>query len=185
MPLLLAACGAFSPSPAERYARWRESDAAAATDDYLAYLRQAGVADVLPPAQLLRSGRAWWRCGASEFAVPPRAAWPRMIPTLRLVRALRQQGLLDGAEVGSAYRGATLNRCEGGSTRSQHLRNAALDFDLPADPSRIARLCAHWRKAGASSGFGLGLYDNRHVHVDSAGYRTWGSDYRRRSSPCR
>ncbi len=183
--MLLAACDRFVPSPAERYDAWRKAGHVRAADAYAAHLREAGVADVVPMQELLRSGRHWRSCDASEFVVPPREAWDRMIPTLRLVRELRHRGLLEDAQVGSVYRDAEFNRCEGGSTRSQHLRNSALDFDLPEDSTRVARLCAFWRASGAASRFGLGLYDDRHIHVDTAGHRTWGGDYSGRSSPCR
>ncbi|KRA20001.1 D-Ala-D-Ala carboxypeptidase family metallohydrolase [Lysobacter sp. Root604] len=178
----LAACA--PPDPAERYERWRETNAAA-SDAYFAYLRQHGVDRALPPQQLLRSGRRWRWCGAEEFAVPPQAQWPAMVPTLRLVRELRGAGLLGPAIVASAYREPSFNRCEGGAERSKHTTNAALDFDLTqADAAQRRRLCDYWRQQGAARRFGLGFYADDAIHIDTAGHRTWGYDYTRRSSLC-
>lgn len=178
----LAACAPTSAP--ERYAHWRETNAAAA-DAYLAYLRTQGVDQVLPPQQLLRSGRRWRLCGAEEFAVPPQAQWRTMVPTLRLVRELRDGGLLGPAAVGSAYRAPAFNRCEGGAERSKHTVNAALDFDLsPAAPVLRRRLCDYWRTQGGARRFGLGFYADDAIHIDTAGHRTWGHDYTRRSSLC-
>lgn len=178
----LTACA--PPDPSERYARWRASNATAA-DAYLDYLRLHGVDRVLPAQQLLRSGRRWRLCGAEEFAVPPRAQWPAMVPTLRLVRELRDGGLLGPASVGSAYRAPAFNRCEGGAERSKHTVNAALDFDLsPAAPALRQRLCDYWRTQGSARRFGLGFYADDAIHIDTAGHRTWGGDYSRRTSLC-
>lgn len=178
----LAACA--PPTQADRYAHWRQTHAGQA-DAYLAYLRQHRVDAVLPPQQLLRSGRSWRRCG-EEFAVPPQAQWPAMVPTLRLVRELRDGGLLGPATVGSAYREPVFNRCEGGAERSKHTVNAALDFDLTAaDPALRGRLCDYWRRQGGARRFGLGFYADDAIHIDTAGHRTWGRDYTRRSSLCR
>ncbi|UHQ24573.1 D-Ala-D-Ala carboxypeptidase family metallohydrolase [Lysobacter sp. 5GHs7-4] len=182
----LAACAPAPPPPtlADRYQRWQRT-AAPAADAYLAYLRQHGVADTLPPEQLLRSARRWRRCHAEEFAVPPQRLWPAMVPTLRLVRELRAAGLLERPRVGSGYREPALNRCEGGADGSKHTANAALDFDLaPMDAAKRARLCDYWRRHGAARRFGLGFYDSGAIHVDTAGHRTWGYDHTRRSSLC-
>jgi len=190
-PLVLLAAvaiGACAPAPtaptaAERYARWRLSHTSA-TDAYLTYLGKHGVADVLAPEQLLRSARRWKPCAAEEYAVPPQPQWPAMVPTLRLVRDLRDAGLLNRVGVGSGYRDRTLNRCEGGADGSKHLSNAALDFDLAPDDGLRRRLCDYWRTHGAARRFGLGFYDSGAIHVDTAGHRTWGYDYTRRSSLC-
>lgn len=133
--------------------------------------------------QLLRSGRRWRICGAPEFALPPKPAWPDTLRTLRLIGELRRAGLLDRAEITSGYRDPALNGCEGGSSRSRHVSGGAYDFDLAGDaPAR--ELCGFWRRRGEATGFGLGFYDRRHLHIDSAGFRTWGGDYSRRTSLC-
>ena len=96
---------------------------------------------------------------------------------------MRSAGLLDGAQIGSGYRDPELNRCEGGSSLSKHIRGGAYDFDLAADVDAES-LCAYWRRHGPAAGFGLGFYDRRRLHIDTAGFRTWGGDYRRRTSLC-
>lgn len=133
--------------------------------------------------QLLRSGRRWRRCAVDEFALPPPAAWPSMRPTLALVRDLTRAGVLVQPQVASGFRTSAFNRCEGGSSRSRHLTNNALDFELGPRAS-VADLCRYWRTHGAARRFGLGFYGERQIHVDTSGFRTWGYDYTRRSSLC-
>jgi hypothetical protein len=180
---LLAIASCRPPSPSERYERWLAEGQRGAVERYRAYLRAQGVAEIVPMQQLLRSGRRWRWCGAAEFALPPQSAWADTARTLRLIGELRSAGLIGAAEIASGYREPALNRCEGGSTRSRHLRGGAYDFDLTADAD-IAALCGFWRRRGPNSGFGLGFYDRRRLHIDTAGFRTWGSDYRRPTSLC-
>lgn len=181
LTLLLAGCHA--PSPTQRYERWLADGQREQVEAYRRYLHAQGLADLVPMQQLLRSGRRWRWCGASEFAVPPKPAWPRTARSLRVIAELRALGLLGDAEITSGYRDVGLNRCEGGSSRSQHMTGGAYDFDLAADADATA-LCAFWRRRGPAHGLGLGFYDARHLHIDSAGFRTWGHDYTRRSSLC-
>ena len=183
--LALAACRPAEDPAGARFDAWRASGGhAAEVEAYAAFLRAEGVADVVPLHGLLRSGRSWLRCGVDEFALPPRDLWPAMVPTLRLVSAMREARLLDGASAVSVYRTDGFNRCEGGSPRSRHRANAALDFDLAADADVVSRLCSFWQQAGPRHGFGLGFYDARRIHVDSTRHRTWGRDYTRATSLC-
>lgn len=181
MAILIAGC--HEPSPGERYETWLADGQRNKVEEYRGYLRDQGVADLIPMQQLLRSGRRWRWCAAAEFAMPPKPMWPQTARTLRLIGELRAAGLLDGAEITSGYRDAPLNRCEGGSSRSRHMAGGAYDFDLSADADTKS-LCAFWRRRGQALGFGLGFYDARHLHIDSHGFRTWGHDYTRRSSQC-
>lgn len=183
--LALAACRPAQDSARVRFDAWRASGGhAAEVEAYPAFLRAEGVADVVPLHGLLRSGRSWRRCGVDEFALPPRDLWPAMVPTLRLVSAMREARLLDGASAVSVYRTEGFNRCEGGSPRSRHRANAALDFDLAAGADVVSRLCDFWKQAGSRHRFGLGFYDARHIHVDSTRHRTWGGAYTRATSLC-
>ena len=50
-----------------------------------AFLRRERVSGVLPNHQILRTDERHWRCGAA-FDLPPRAEWPLIVPTLRLLR---------------------------------------------------------------------------------------------------
>lgn len=95
----------------------------------------------------------------------------------RRTPARRRQG-------GAAYRASGFNRCEGGSPRSRHLANAALDFDLAPTVDAVARLCDFCKEQGPRHRFGLGFYDARRIHVDSTQHRTWGRDYTRATSLC-
>ena len=49
---------------------------------------------------------------------------------------------------------------------------------------RYNALCAFWSQYGADLKFGLGFYGENQIHIDGAGWRTWGADYTRKSSPC-
>jgi len=184
LALVVASCGTRSvPGPAERYRQWLRAGHEAEVAAYAAYLRDQGAGNVLPLPELLRSGRRWHGCRTEEFSVPPRAQWPAMPSTLKLVAELRSTGMLEEARVASAWREPGFNRCEGGSSRSQHLENNALDFDV-ADGVDVAALCGYWRRHGAARRFGLGFYSPGAIHVDTAGFRTWGRDHHRGTSLC-
>jgi hypothetical protein len=172
------------PTPEDRYRHWLAQPEATDAASYRAYLRGHGLDGVIPAPALLRSARDWRRCGVSEFAVAPREQWPHILPTLRVVRRLQADGLLDAGLMASGYRDAALNRCAGGSSRSRHVSNNALDFDLPASPDNIRRLCGYWRRQGPALKLGLGFYTQTRIHLDTSGFRTWGSDHTWRTSLC-
>ena len=180
--ILLAASS--SPSSEERFQAWRATPAAAGVANYQQYLHRQSLDDVAPLRALLRSARNWRECGADEFALPPQAKWPNILPTLRALRELQAARLVDGRQVASGYRDAALNRCAGGSLRSRHLSNNALDFDLSQSPDNIRQLCDYWRTKGPALKLGLGFYTDTKIHLDTAGFRTWGSDHTRRTSLC-
>jgi uncharacterized protein YcbK (DUF882 family) len=180
--LVLSACR--SPTPEESFRDWARLPEAAGVADYQAYLRREGVADAVPMNSLLRSARHWRACDAAEFAVPPRSMWPRIVPTLRALQRLQAAGLVDGRLAVSGYRNETLNACAGGSSRSRHLSNNALDLDIPGAAGDIQRLCAYWRKQGPAMELGLGFYTKTRIHLDTSGFRTWGSDHTWRTSLC-
>lgn len=179
--LCLAGCAPATPE--QRFERWRDDGRAGQVRAYADYLALHGVGEVAPLFEQLRSGRNWRWCGADEFALPPRASWPRSVASLRLLGELRAAGLIDGARIVSGYRAPDFNCCEGGSRQSRHMSGGAYDLELSADTDG-ARLCGFWRRRGAATGFGLGFYDRRRLHVDTAGVRTWGGDYSRKTSPC-
>lgn len=107
-----------------------------------------------------------------------------MKPTLKLTAELKAAGILTTAKVASAWRSATFNQCEGGSPGSRHLANNALDFDIAGQGIDVRVLCRYWRKHGAASRFGLGFYSPGKIHVDTSGFRTWGSNHHRDTSLC-
>lgn len=146
-------------------------------------LVEARLYGVVPIHQLLRSASDWKLCHASPFAVPPAGNWPAVRSTLSLIKTLDEQGILRQFEVVSAYRDPDLNRCAGGAVNSAHTRAFAVDILLPAwaDPNP---LCRFWQQHGQAWGMGLGRYPSGRIHLDTAGYRTWGGDGSAGSSFC-
>jgi len=138
---------------------------------------------VVPIHQLLRSASDWRLCRASPFAVPPATQWPQVRSTLMLLKTLGEQGILHQFEVVSAYRDPRLNACAGGAAGSAHTRAFAVDVLLPgwADSNP---LCRFWQQYGQAWNMGLGRYPTGRIHLDTAGYRTWGGDGRSGSSFC-
>lgn len=180
--LLLAACHAGPAEAPDAFGAWAAMHRGQ-VDAYLAYLRGRGVADVLPPRELLRLGRRWRSCGNEAFAVPPAEHWAALVPTLALLRDLRRDGLLADWRAVSVYRPGAYNRCEGGSPRSRHLQNLAIDLETTGDADP-RQLCAAWRRRGPRHGWGLGFYAPNRIHLDTAGFRTWGYSYHADSSLC-
>ena len=105
------------------------------------------------------------------------------MPTLRVVAQLQTMGIVTGANMRSGYRSPDVNECSGGSSRSRHVLNNALDFDL-ADDRYVTALCDFWRRQGPSLRMGLGFYTPTKIHIDTRAHRTWGSDHRRGTSLC-
>lgn len=105
-----------------------------------------------------------------------------------------EQKHIDQFTVTSVYRNYALNRCAGGAGGSKHVFNAALDFRIgsenpdPIEQIRIEntkkKLCEFWIEQGEALNMGLGVYASGQIHIDTAGYRTWGVDHRYTSSPC-
>lgn len=186
---LLPACGDHTPAsqrtPAKlRFEAWID---AGHRDDVGAYrmrLEQQGLADVMPMDAMLRTSRRWRICLHDEFATPPATLRPNIEPTLRVIARLRDAGLLDPALARSGWRSARVNRCAGGASGSRHLQNNAIDFDLPARQDNVAALCTWWRTHGPKARMGLGFYTPTAIHIDTSGFRTWGSDRTRRTSLC-
>ena len=138
---------------------------------------------IVPIHQLLRSASDWRLCNASPFAIPPTRQWPAVRSTLQLIKTLADGGQLRQFEVVSAYRDPQLNVCAGGAVDSAHTRAFAVDVLLPdwADPNP---LCRFWQQHGQQWNMGLGRYPSGRIHIDTAGYRTWGGDGSAGSSFC-
>lgn len=183
LALALSSCSVIRPSPEVRYKRWHAGHASEVLD-YQAFLQHNDSADTVPMHALLRTARRWRLCGNREFATPPLDLWPNMPPTLRVVAQLRDAGILDTTLARSVYRDEAMNTCAGGSSGSKHRENRAIDFDLPPDSNNVARLCDFWRTQGPALNLGLGFYTPTAIHLDTAGFRTWGSDYHRGTSLC-
>ena len=183
LTLALASCTVFRPSPEARYDAWRV-DHSTEVEAYHAFLLSDSNADTVPMHALLRTSRSWRRCGHDEFSTPPPDLWPNMSPTLRVVAQLHDAGILDPALARSVYRDEAVNTCARGSAGSKHRENRAIDFDLPSNPDNVARLCAFWRERGPELNLGLGFYTPTAIHLDTAGFRTWGHDHHRGTSLC-
>lgn len=188
---LLPACGDRTPvsqrAPAKpRFERWVDAGHREEVGAYREHLEQQQLADVMPMEALLRTSRRWRICLHDEFAAPPAALRPNIESTLRVIARLRDAGLVDPALARSGWRDSGVNRCAGGASSSRHLQNNAIDFDLPArtDTDNVAALCAWWRRHGAKAKMGLGFYTPTAIHIDTSGYRTWGTDRTRRTSLC-
>jgi hypothetical protein len=183
---LITGC-AQHPRGEAAFSTWRAATPAnaQATDALQHHLVQHGVQGVLPLHALLRSASSWQDCAAEPFAVPPAAQWPSVVSVLALLRELRARGVVGEVETHSGYRGPALNRCAGGAAGSAHLRSFALDFTALDGTDPTERLCAFWRTHGQAWNMGLGRYPSGRLHIDTAGFRTWGADHGSGSSVCR
>lgn len=168
----------------DRFTRWHDAGHRKEVGAYLDFLRQQDLSDAVPIHALLRTSRRWQLCLHDEFSVPPPALWKNMTSTLRVIAQLHEAGIIDPALARSVYRNERVNRCAGGASQSRHLTNAAIDFDLPDKPDNVEKLCGWWRKYGHASKVGLGFYSTTTIHIDTTGFRTWGSDRHRATSLC-
>lgn len=186
---LLPACGDHIPAsqrtPAKpRFEAWAAAGHRDDVNGYRAHLERQGLGDVMPMDAILRTSRRWRICLHDEFATPPATLQANIEPTLRVIARLRDAGLIDPAGARSGWRSARVNRCAGGASSSRHLQNNAIDFDLPQRPDNVAKLCAWWRTHGPKARMGLGFYTSTAIHIDTSGFRTWGTDRTRRTSLC-
>lgn len=161
---------------------------------YKTFLQQQKVLDIVPDFELFQSARDWKKCNAQEFEIPSQEIWSNIIPTLQILKKLVNTGILTDFTVTSVYRNFNLNRCAGGADSSKHVFNAALDFRIgsaqPSPEEQITiqqtkhKICQFWIEQGKKFNMGLGIYASGQIHIDSAGYRSWGIDHRSTSSPC-
>lgn len=166
-------------------------NAVARYQNYLA--TQLGSYNVPPMQQLLTTARSWADCGYEPYQLPPEYLWPNMINTLRLYAVLKQQGILPPTtQIRSVYRSPDLNDCAGGASNSKHMSNGAIDIWVPEYDGNEWQinlmqnnLCDFWHYQGQDYDFGLGLYSTGSIHLDTQGYRKWGSSHSSASSPCR
>jgi hypothetical protein len=184
-----SARAADSPPPLQDdFVRWvhavpgRAKEVAA----FEAYLRREGVGRVLPLSQLLLNASSWASCGVAPYSLAPRDYWPHVVPTLRFIRARIVPALGPVAAV-SGYRDPDLNKCSGGAPKSAHALYDALDLVPLRFNNRdkmIADVCRLHARFGPAAHAGLGFYQGMRFHIDTNGYRTWGSDYHVGTSPC-
>lgn len=188
-PAGMASPTAALPAAPPSYAAWlATSDHARSVAAFERELAQRDIADVVPTFEILRTAIDWQRCGADEYALPDASTWPGAFAALTVIKQ-ELVPVIGRVEIVSGYRHAALNSCAGGSSGSVHRQFGAFDAFVTGPESRdemIARLCAWHRDRGPALQAGLGIYNGKKFHIDAGlkGYRTWGSDYRRASSPC-
>jgi hypothetical protein len=153
---------------------------------FRSFIADQGVDDVVPTWQLVRTSSSWRECGASRFEVAPAAQWNNIVQTLSFVKNEVQPAIGD-VEALSGFRNKHLNQCSNGKPQSAHRMFFAMDLVPAVEIERgqmIARLCSAHSRRGADYRTGLGFYTGSRFHVDSSGYRKWGSDGRGATSPC-
>jgi len=150
------------------------------------FLEAREVEGVLPTWQLVRTSSSWQQCSAEPFEVAPVQQWKNIVNTLAFVREEVLPAVGD-LEVLSAYRNEELNSCSGGRPGSAHRMFFAMDLVPRGEITRgelIEKLCRIHRSDGREYRTGLGFYSGIRFHIDSSGFRKWGTDGRRSSSPC-
>jgi hypothetical protein len=171
------------------YLAWLARDAGARTEvlSFKSYLEAAGVEDVVPTWQLIRTASKWRDCGGPRFEVAPMAEWVHIADTLRFLKA-RVEPVIGDVEPVSGFRNEDLNRCSGGAKASAHRHFYALDL-VPVDEdltraSLVRSICRIHDDAGRDYGVGLGFYTGMRFHLDSKGFRRWGANGSGATSPC-
>ena len=188
--LFLFALHSVSASPPTmEFAKWQESDPQmpAQVQRFESFLRDSGVAGILPTDQLLLNASDWRACKAdAPYSMPPPSLWGHVVATLKFVRDVIVPALGPVTAV-SGYRDPKLNKCAHGAPMSAHAGYYALDL-LPAEGMTRADLilaaCKLHQERGRASHIGLGFYDGLRFHIDSKGFRRWGSDFHAKTSPC-
>lgn len=150
----------FSDLPQE----WvtRQGSELKAYSDFLASLRLQR----LTPHQVIAAHAK--KRGSVWNALPPRAYWRQMAPTLRVIDRLSIQLGHPVKEIVSAYRAPSYNaRCPGAKSGSYHQVNVAIDVQFPVAPSVVAQTARAMRSKGVFRG-GVGRYPT-FTHVDTRG----------------
>lgn len=193
LALGLLAVPAAAQSVAEGQARadylaWlaREPAARAQVLSFKTFLAMKQVEDVVPTWQLVRTASMWRTCSGPRFEVAPIDAWQHIAGTLGYVKN-HVEPVIGKVEALSGYRNEHLNECSGGAKQSAHRHFFALDLTPVkgvARPAMMRSLCAIHDFRGEDYDIGLGFYSGMRFHVDSKGFRRWGSDGRGATSPC-
>lgn len=170
------------------YLAWlaREPAARAQVLSFKTFLEMKDVEDVVPVWQLVRTASMWRQCEGPRFEVAPVDEWQHIAGTLGYVKK-HVQPVVGKVEALSGYRNAELNQCSGGAKASAHRHFFALDLTPVKElerPAMIRSLCAIHDFRGNDYDIGLGFYSGMRFHVDSKGFRRWGSDGRGATSPC-
>ncbi len=171
------------------YLAWLAKDPGARAEvlSFRSYLDAAGVQDVIPTWQLVRTASKWRDCSGPRFEVAPMAEWTNIAGTLKFVKN-HVEPVIGDVEAVSGFRNAELNQCSGGAKASAHRHFYALDL-VPANDgldrsAMIRSVCKVHDLRGDDYGIGLGFYTGNRFHVDSKGFRRWGADGKGATSPC-
>ncbi|HZF43142.1 MAG TPA: hypothetical protein VEZ48_07010 [Sphingomonadaceae bacterium] len=150
------------------------------------FLKNEGLADVLPTWQLTRTASDYEKCGGPGFEVAPIEEWQHIADTLRFIKR-HVEPVIGDVEAMSGYRNPELNACAGGAKESAHRRFFALDL-VPERPiarqGLIRSICAIHEFRGRAYDIGLGFYNGLRFHIDSKGFRKWGPNGKGVTSPC-
>lgn len=170
------------------YLAWlaREPAARAQVLSFKTFLDMKDVEGVVPTWQLVRTASMWRECSGPRFEVAPVQEWQHIAGTLAFVKK-HVEPVVGPVAALSGYRNEHLNQCSGGARQSAHRHFFALDLTPVKDVSRPAMmrsLCAIHDFRGEDYDIGLGFYSGMRFHVDSKGFRRWGSDGRGATSPC-
>jgi hypothetical protein len=199
LALAALSMGLFAPSAAASelpegqtkadYLAWLAKDPGARAEvlSFKSYLEAAGVEDVLPTWQMVRTASMWRECSGPRFEVAPMGEWVHIATTLKFVKA-HVEPVIGNVEAVSGFRNEELNQCAGGAKASAHRHFYALDLvPVNDDLSRagmIRSICKIHEFRGEQYGIGLGFYTGNRFHVDSKGFRRWGADGKGATSPC-
>jgi hypothetical protein len=100
--------------------------------------------------------------------LPPKAWWPRMAYTLRVVDRIAQYLRAPVKEILSAYRCPNYNaHCPGAKSGSWHQANMAVDVAFTVPPSTATSMSRNLRDRGLFKG-GIGGYGT-FTHIDTRG----------------
>jgi hypothetical protein len=161
------------------YARWLDANPGRRGQvlSFEAWQEAAGVRNVLPSWQLIRTASMWRECHGEPFEVPPFTLWPGMVKTLRFIRD-HVVPAVGPVEAVSGYRNPALNLCALGARSSAHLDFFALDL-VPLRPTTRRQLfeeiCHAHARWGRAAGVGLGFYRFTRFHIDTRSFRRWGN----------
>ena len=186
LPLLALVCP--QPAPAQElpvgqseadYARWLDAQPGRRGQilSFEAWQAAAGVRNVLPTWQMVRTASMWRECGGEPFEVPPFTLWPGMVKTLRFIRD-HVMPAVGPVEAVSGYRNPALNACAHGAPGSAHRDFFAIDL-IPLRPTTRRQLFDEICPAHARFGPGRRrrprLLPFTRFHIDTRSFRRWGS----------
>ncbi|AOP34155.1 peptidase M15 [Leptospira tipperaryensis] len=179
IPLFFCSFCAFQPHTPPSKEQWNEFRKLPGNQKKIkaleTFLREHKVLNVVPLEQLLRQGTDWRQTKSQPFAIPPKALWSNILPTLRVIRDLIVPQI-GPVTVVYSFREEDYNEKAGGAKSSRHLHFSALDMipDREIDHAHLKnRLLKLWEKNGAERKIGLGLYSRNRFHIDTNGFRKW------------